>query len=228
MRTALLLISALAAIFFALSFLLTFFARGYLTQLAQDFVIDRTQKYADPAVATADQALKAPGIRLVLNDEQIQSARREIDAYQEEPRGYIAKLVAGDGNPPPAAAPPGANAALAERVLHWKGRVRAYFDATLGRLLRDLRIFFGSNAVAAIIAFAAAWWSQPGRFRGLALVCVLLLASVAFSSYMYVDEFSYFKILFNSYMGWWYPFVLAVTFMGALIEYGRSPRPSQT
>ena len=228
MRTALLIISGLAGAFFAVSFVLTFLARDFVTGLAQDFVVDRTQKYADPVVEIADQAVRAPGVKLVLNEEQIQAARKEIAAYRDDSRAYIVKLVAADGNPP--VRPPGPNAAVEERVLHWKGKVREYFDTTLARLLRDLRIFFGSNGVAAWIAFAAAWWSRPERQRGLLWICVLLLASVAFSTYMYIDEFSYFKILFNSYMGWWYPFVLALTFLGLMIEHGRSgpAKPAST
>jgi hypothetical protein len=162
-----------------------------------------------------------PGVKLVLDDEQIQTANREVAAYRNDPQGYIANLVAGN---PPAAAAPGPKAALKDKVLHWKGRVREYFDKTLDRLLRDLRIFFGSNLAAALAAFALAWGARADRLRGLLLVCGLLLASVAFSTYMYVDGLSYFKILFNSYMGWWYPVVLAVTFLGLLVEYGPGRR----
>lgn len=221
MRTALLTVSGLAAVFFAASVLLTFLARNYLTGLARDFVIDRTQKYADAAVAVAEQALAAPGIRLVLDEETFQVARREVAAYRTDPRAYVADLVAAG---PPPAVPPGPNAAVLDRVLHWKARVRTHFDATLGRLLRDLRIFFGSNLAAAVAAFATAWWGRPDRRRGLLVVCGLLLASVAFSAYMYVDHFSYFKVLFNSYMGWWYPVVLAMTFLSLIIEHRRQSR----
>jgi len=220
MRTALLIISGTAALFFAASFASTFFARDYITRLAQDFVIDKTRRYSDPLVEIAAQSVEAPGIKLIVNDEQVMVVRAEIAKYRDDPRGYIARLVAGDGQPAVAVGP---KAALAERVLGWKQSIREYFQQTLDRLIRDLRIFTGSNLVASVVAFAAAWWSRPGRRRGLMVVCGLLLASVAFSSYMYVDEFSYFKILFNSYMGWWYPVILAMTFLGLMVDYGRSP-----
>jgi hypothetical protein len=60
----------------------------------------------------------------------------------------------------------------------------------------------------------------------LIVVCGLLLVSMAFGGYMYVDGLSYFKILFNSYLGWWYPVILATTFMGLMIDYGKSPQKS--
>ena len=50
MRTAILTASGCCALFFAVSLALTFLARGYIIGLARDFVIDRTQKLAEPAV----------------------------------------------------------------------------------------------------------------------------------------------------------------------------------
>jgi len=226
MRTAILIISGTTGVFFAVSFALTFFARDYITRLAQDYVIDKTRHYSTPIVSAAEQAVNAPGIKRFFNNEQLNVARAEIAKYREDPRQYITKLVAGDGQPP--AVPIGPNAPVAEQVFGWKQKIRAYFQLTLDRLLRDLRIFTGSNFVASIIAFAAAWWSRPGRRRGLVTVCGLLLASVVFSSYMYVDEFSYFNILMNSYMGWWYPLILILTFFGLMIDYTEQFRSNET
>jgi hypothetical protein len=43
---------------------------------------------------------------------------------------------------------------------------------------------------------------------------------------MYVDSFTYFRILFSTYLGWWYPIILSITFLGLYLEYGGhfSPR----
>jgi hypothetical protein len=218
MRTALLIISVIASLFFAVSFVLTFFAHGYIKGLAQDYVIDKTRTHAEPLVQIAEQALNARGIQLLLNEEQLQTARREIAAYRDDPRAYIAKLVAGDGRPAPAVAP-GPNAPFKDQVLHWKVEIRKYFDDTLGRLLRDLRIFFGTNIVAAMLAHWFAWRARGHRSGQLLLLSGLLLASMAFGIYMYIDDMSYFRILMGFYMRWWYPALVAMLFLGMVIDF---------
>lgn len=228
MRVALLVVSGCVAIFFLASLVLTFFARGYITALAGDFVTVRTQRFADPAVELAEQALLAPGIKQLLDDEAIQTARREIADYRRDPQAYIGRLVAGERLQAPAAAQ-GPDAPLRERVLRWKVRIREYFERTLDRLVRDLRIFSGSNLVFALLAAGCALRCGERKVSWLLVVAGLLLASVAYSAYMYADSFTYFRILFSTYLGWWYPVLLGITFLGLYLEYGRREQspPSQ-
>ena len=225
MRTALLCLSAVLALFFAVSFLMTFFARDYVTGLAEDFVIDRTQKFADPLVAIAEQGIKVPGLNRPQDAELIENVRRETAEYRQDPRAYIANLVAEGGQAK--VADPGKNAALKDTVLFWKSEIREYFQKTLKNLLFDLRIFFGSNLVAALLAFVFAWSARADRLPRLLIVCGLLLASVVYSSFIYFDEFSYFKILLDTHMGWWYPALLGGTFLGAYVEHGRARAESE-
>jgi hypothetical protein len=220
MRTALLIISVIASFFFAVSFVLTFFARDYMTRLAQDYVIDKTRKHVDPLVQIGEQAINARGIELLLNDEQLQIARREIAAYRDDSPAYIARLVAGDRNP----APPKPAAGFLGEVLRWKVQIREYFDDTLSRLLRDLRIFFGTNVVAGTMAILIALRAKGNRSSQMLLLSGLLLASMAFGIYMYIDNLSYFRILMGSYMGWWYPAIVATLFLGMLVEF---PKPDE-
>lgn len=215
MRTAVLAASAAAALFFGFSFVLTFFARDYLTGLAGDYVAERTQRYAEPFVATAEEVLDTPGVRKALGDERYRVAREEVAEYRRDPRAFINRLVQ-PGAPAPDA---DRNAPLKERVRAWKGKVREYFAETLGRLLRDLRIFFGSNFVAALLAGGCAWRARGDRLRWLLGIAALLLAAVAYGAYMYVDGLSYFKVLVGAYVGWWYPAVLGMTFLGWCGEY---------
>ena len=218
MRTALLWVSGLAALVFAAAFLGTFLLRDHLTGLAQDFVIDRTRAHADQGVAAADRAVDFPGIRRFLKADQVETARQEIAAYRADPRGYIAGLVAGDV---PAAADPGPGASVADQVLYWKGQVRRHFDRTMDRLLFDLRIFFGTNLAVALLTAACAWRARGRMFVWLVPVAVLLLVSLAFGAYMYVDQFNYFTVLTNSYLGWGYPRLLAIVFLVLLVRFGR-------
>jgi hypothetical protein len=213
------------SLFRCVSLALTFFAKEYIIGLAQDFVADRTQRLAEPSVEIADQALRAPGIGRFFDDEAIETARQEIDDYRRDPRGYIAHLVAGARHPAPDVAPV-REASLRERVTRWKGRIRQHFEDTLDRLVWDLRIFSGSNLAAALIAAWCALWAAGRQVNWLLGVAFLMLTSVAYGAYMYVDGVSYFRILFNTYIGWWYPVVLAMTFLGLYLEYGRQSKSS--
>jgi hypothetical protein len=185
--------------------------------MAEDFVIDRTKAYADPLVGIVEEGINIPGLNRALDPRIIETVRGEVAEYRREPRAYIATLVADKQLP---AANPGNPGDFNAKLLFWKSEIREHFEKTLNRLLFDLRIFFGSNLVAALVALVCAWRGRTDRLPRLLLVCGLLLASVAFSTYMYVDSFSYFKILFNSYMGWWYPAVLGITFLSLVVEHG--------
>jgi hypothetical protein len=220
MRAAILVVSLFVGLFFVVSLLLTFLSRGYITHLAQEFVTVRTQRLAEPAVEIAEQALRAPGIKQVLDDEDIQTTREEIADYRRDPRAYISRLVAGERMPVPAAAP-GRDELLRERVLRWKVGIREHFERTMNRLVGDLRIFAGSNLAVALLAAWCALRARGRQVNWLLGVAALLLASVAYGAYMYVDGFTYFRILFSTYLGWWYPAVLAITFLGLYLEYGR-------
>jgi hypothetical protein len=220
MRIAILILSSGVAIFFAVSLLLTFLAKDYINGLAEEFVIVLTQKYADPAVEVAEEALRSPGSKKLLGEAGHETAQEEIAEYRGDPRGYITRLVAMEPLPAPAVVP-GVRAALKAHVLRWKLAVQEYFHRTLSRLIGDLRIFSGSNLVAALVAFGCALRAKDRQVNWLLGVSGLLLASVAYGAYMYVDSFTYFRILFSTYLGWWYPAILAITFLGLYLEYGR-------
>jgi hypothetical protein len=196
-----------------------------VTRLAEDYVIDETQRHVEPLIEIAEDAVNARGLKFLAKDaEAIATARAELAEYRRDPRGYIRKLIAGGG--PAVAGEIDPKAPLKDQVLFWKHQIREHFEKTLDRLVFDLRIFTGSNLVAAVVVFGLAYAGRRDRVPRLVFVALLLLTSVAFMCYVYVDELSYFKILVGSYMGWWYPALLGLTFLGAYVEYGpRSARP---
>jgi hypothetical protein len=206
------------AIFFAVSLVLTFFAKGFIIGLAQDFVIVKTQQYADPVVEVAERAVQRPELKRVLDPEILDTARNEITDYRRDPRAYIEKLAAQERRPAPAA--PGRDGELKDQVLRWKANIQAHFDRTMNRLIWDLRIFSGSNLVAALIACWCTLRAPRGQQSWLLGIAALLLLSVAYGTYMYIDKLNYFRILFNSYLGWWYPVLLAITFISLYRKYG--------
>lgn len=109
--------------------------------------------------------------------------------------------------------------------MHWKEALRRHYDRVLGRLLRDLRIFAVSNLIAAALAIFLAT-RTGGDAAQLVWISFLLFAGIAYCVYSYIDRFSFFKILFDLHLGWWYPVLIATTFLTLLFKFGR-PRDSQ-
>jgi len=218
MRAAIITISVCAAIFFATSIGLTFYAREYINGLAQDFAIERTRPIADAAVAGAEQMLREPALKPFLEHEAVGALRQEIADYRGDPQAYITRLVKGERHPVPEAAP-GRLIPLREHVVLLKNHVRNYFDRTIDGLVRDVRIFSGSNLAAALLAAYLALWARGRRLKRLLSIAGLLLVSMTYGVFIYIDEFSYFRILFNLYLGWWYPALLVVLFVALYWDY---------
>lgn len=218
MRQFVLIANGFAAVFFAAFLLYTFVGRGHLIHLARDFVTTKTQKFADPAVDAAEASLRVGMVRKLLPERQIAAIESEIAAYRQDPRKYISEIT---GRFPVTTATPPSNPVLA-KVTQWKEKVRQHYDKVLGRLLWDLRIFASSNLVAALLAILLAARTNAAQSKKLVWFSFLLFGAIAYSVYSYIDRVSFFRILFNSYLGWWYPGILAITLLGLFLEYGRS------
>ena len=108
---------------------------------------------------------------------------------------------------------------LVKKITGWKTNVRAYYNKVLNRLFWDLRIFAGSNLAAGLIAMGLAYRAKvkpAGKALGVSL---LLSLATVFCIYMYIDSYSFFMILTDSYLGWWYPVILIVTFIGLHFDF---------
>lgn len=218
MRRWLIIANATAATLFAIFFLYTFLGHRHLDRLARDFVTEKTRAFAEPTVDAADEMLRAPGVQRFLSDEQLAALQLEIAAYRNDPARYIGELT---GRRVPAAVNVRPDNPLMARVGRWKNEIRDHYNAVLAGLFRDLRIFAGSNVVAAIFG---TWLAvrTGGRRPGVVLwLSFLLLAAIAYCVYLYVDQLSFFKVMFNLHMGWSYPAFLALTFLGLYLEHGR-------
>lgn len=206
------------AVFFVAFFVTTFLGRRHIDHLARDFVTSKTLKFAAPAVDLAEEAFKSPVVRRLLTKDQAAAFEREFAEYRRSPADYIAELT---GRRAPAVLQPFKNPVVA-KALQWKQKVRDYYDKILERLFIDLRIFAGSNVVAASIATWLAYRANRRTTGKCALMSFLLLGAVVYSVSVYVDRLTFFTILFNSHLGWWYPVLVAVTFLGLLLEYRHS------
>lgn len=209
MRTFLLIANAVVAIVFIAFFAYTFLGRQHIDSMARDFVTAKTHKFVTPAVDAGEQALRTDLTRRLLTRDQLAAVEAEFAEFHSQPAHYIQRLTSAHAPPKPDAF----LAKLSEKIVGWKERIRVHYNKVLGRLFTDLRIFSGSNVVAACIAFACAWRS-PGRpSLQLILISTLLLAAIGLSVYIYIDDFSFFTILFDWYLGWGYPVLVGSLFI---------------
>jgi len=213
-RTALVVLNLLVAGASGALLGYTFFARDHLTGLAEEYVVRKTVGYATPAVEQVEAMLKRPEAWLVLA--AIRAAvQEEVDAFRNDPNKYVRALVAARG-----AAIEKPKHPFAEKVVAWKEQIRAYSDKTLAGLVRDLRIFAGTNLVAALLAALFAWRAK-GRWRWHVLgVSGLLLGVLAVQAYLFIDGLTFFRIVADLRVGWTYPTVVALTFVYLYVQFG--------
>ena len=173
-------------------------------------------------MAVAERALEAPSVVRLLDEEMVRIARAEIAGYRRDPSRYIARHVGGEQ-----AVGRMADRRPLGRLPDLKAKVREHWNSTLTRLLLDLRIFCGSNLVAAVVAGWCALSAKEGRPTRLLGVGALLLGSLIYCAYAYVDRLSYFRILFELYVGWWYPILLGAAFGWMYVTHGPAPLPAR-
>lgn len=165
----------------------------------------------------ADEALDSPLIKKILSDEQATAIRNEIADYQNDPPSYISDLTRQQVRDIPLAK---ANP-LIEKVASIKGKIRAFYDNTLNALIADLRIFSSSNLIAGLIAFGLAYRSSSEIRKPIVWFSFLMFVAVLYCSFLYVDDLTFFRILFRTHMGWWYALFLGVVTVALYLDYGR-------
>jgi len=213
MRTFLLATNATIALLFTAFLAYTFLGRRQIDSLAREFAVARTERMVTPTVDLAEKALASETSRRLIPKKQLAVLDAEIAEFRAHPLIYIQKLVA--------AAPPKPDSFLAkmsDKASNWKERAREHYQKVLRRLLTDLRIFASTNVVAASLAFLCAWRSRERTMRSLIAISWMLLIATGFGIYLYIDSFSFFTILSDSYMEWAYPAILAAFFLYTYFE----------
>ena len=212
------------ALFFAAFLLYTFAGRAHINGLARDFVTTKTQRFADPIVDAAEATLRVGLVRKLLPEEKLATLEGEIAAYRQDPHRYISELTGRLPTTPLSLS----DHPLLAKVTKWKEKVRQHYDKVLGRLIWDLRIFASSNLAAALFAILLVTRADTKDSSKLVWFSFLLFGAIAYSVYFYIDRLSFLRILFNSYLGWWYPGLLAIMLLGLYLEYGRSRKRDDT
>lgn len=222
MRNITIALNLIVAAFFAGILAYSFVARQHLDSMARGFVTEKTLHYSEPIVALTDESLDSPVVKKLLTAEQSTAIRLEITEYRNAPAGYIADLTrqkilaSNPRNPNP----------LLQKVGSIKERIRLFYDNTLAALIGDLRIFSTSNLCASLIAFGLAYWSRKNVQKSLVWFSFLMFVTVLYGSYLYVDNLTFFRILFRTHIGWWYPLFMCVTLAGLYLDYGRTGNTS--
>lgn len=216
MRRFLLIANAIVALSFTAFFAYTFFGKAHIDGMARTFVTAKTVKYATPVVELAGAALQSELAQRLLTDEKRDALGAEIAEFRREPGRYVQRLTSAKL----LEKPDGIFVNHSGKFHEWKERIRAYYNKVLGRLFIDLRIFSGTNVVAASVAFF--WADRSGRKARFPLILgsSLLLLATAFAAFLYIDDLSFFTILSNTYLGWSYPAVIAFLFAWMFFDSG--------
>lgn len=224
MRKLSIALNSIVAVFFVLFLGYTFVARQHLEGLAREFVTGKTVQHSAPLMETAESALDSPLVRKVLSDEQEAAIRQEIDEYHRDPAAYIADLTRQkllvrkpEKKPHP----------LLKKVASIKERIRAYYDETLAALIADLRIFAASNLIAGLLALLIAYRSREQIQKSVVWFSCLMFVGVVYCSMLYIDDLTFFRILFRTHMGWWYPVLLCAVIARLQWEFGRAKTRSE-
>ena len=223
MRKITLTINVIVVGFFISFLAYTFVARDHLESLAREFVTEKTLIYSKPIVEVAEAALDSPLVQKVLSEDQISAIRSEIADYRNDASSYIADLTRQQVRDTPLA-----NGNLwIEKVASFKNKIRTFYDNTLIALITDLRIFSLSNAIAGLIAFGLAYRSSSEVRKSIVWFSFLMFVAVLYCSYLYIDDLTFFRILFRTHMGWWYPAFLCVMIVALYLDYGRNANAAE-
>ncbi len=217
MRTTTIVLNSIVVVFFAGFLTYTFAARSHLDALARNFVTEKTIHYSRPIVEVADDALKTPLARKLLSKEQTTTLRNEITDYQNNPQSYISDLTRQEAHNVP---PPNANPLL-EKVASFKAKIRTFYENTLNALITDLRIFSASNLIAGLIALGLAYRSSAEIRKPQVWFSFLMLVATLYCSSIYINDLTFFRILFQAHMGWWYAVFLGLVTTGLFLDCGR-------
>lgn len=216
-----LILNLIVVIFFLCFLTYTLIAKRHLESLARGCVTEKTLAYSASVVQLAELSLDLPIVQENLSNEHEGAIRDEIAAYRKDPGTYISDLTR---QQQPVVVQVVKMNPLLEKVALIKESIRLFYDDTLASLISDLRIFSLSNLFAGAVAFLLAFRSTSGVQKPVIWFSYIMFVAVLYCSYMYLDQLTFFRILFQMHMGWWYAATLLVMIAGLYLEHGRSRR----
>jgi hypothetical protein len=221
MRRFFIVLGIFTATVFAAMFASTWFAKSYIQERAKNYLVERTFPFANRTVELAKKALAVVPVQAEQHVQLVQATKKEIENYENDPRRYLEHLVDLTIDELPKEKPKARQNAFQEKASEWKSKIREHINATMDRLIADLRIFSATNIVAGLLVSVFAYLAQSKNSKWLMPASFLLFASMVFCAYHYYDSLTFFRILMGFYIGWFYPALLSIAFVGSYIESRR-------
>lgn len=187
-------------------FVATFFAQGYIVRAAKNHALDSTRSRLEPVV----RFLENPKLATALPSVVEERLEKELTEYHENPDAWLLRLA--DGTRDRAAAKMDFEEVrnpLARKALDSLNRrvsgAREHFRKSYANLIRDLRIFCGTNAVALLVAAWLLWVAKTRTARHwLGAWSVVLLMGTMIGVWLYLSQNWWRSVVFNHYYGWSY------------------------
>ena len=190
-------------------FAYTFFAKSHLIEHTRDFVTEKTLSYSKPLVEATRAGLESPLAQKLVSEEHRSLVEGELATYDSDPDGYVTSLTSAE----PSSFGKG-------KIAEFKEKIRGYYQSTLSELLRDLRIFSGSNVGASFFAIFLLMSQRFKENKKLITFSFVIFAAVAYSTTSYIDGVSFLTILLKWHLGWWYPLGIILTILWLVCEFG--------
>ena len=190
-------------------FAYTFFATSHLIEHTRNFVTEKTLSYSKPLVEATRAGLESPLAQKLVSEEHRALVEGELSTYDSGPANYVTSLTSAE----PSSFGTG-------KIAVFKEKVRGYYQSTLSELLRDLRIFSGSNVGASLFAILLLISPRFKETKMLTTFSFVIFAAVAYSTISYIEGVSFLTILLKWHLGWWYPVGITITILGLAFEFG--------
>lgn len=222
MRKALLTIQSISILVFLIAFITSFFVVNQIEEKSRVLVTEKVTQGTMSKVGFAEEVLNSKAANMYLEDYQIDVIRSEIDAFKNDPYGYVESVTMNregenvltlefrSANP--------LKTALFEKLFHWKQGLKSYFNKTFSGLIVEIRIFLGTNVIALLIAAFICFKSPSLGNRAMALSTIITVAT-ALSAFSYLNESWLINILLNSYAGYGYAGGIAFLTGWLYLEY---------
>lgn len=193
----------------------TFFAQGVIASNARAQVIERSRGSADVLAAKVEDALEGRISGALLRGEVRQRLEGELTGYRADPEGWLARLIEGGAGRAKDFEFPEIENPLARKAIDAVSKgvagLEEHLAKSLRNLIRDLRIFSITNAVAFLFAGFFAWVAvTPRAMHWCSGYSFVMLVAYSVSIFLFVGRDWGWDLILNRHWGWFYTSALGL------------------
>ncbi len=203
-RKIMLWLNAIMLAGFATLLIFTFILRSTIDSYARDFVTVKTIEYANPLVEAIELGLQRKEAQLFSKTPWFGLIEAETTAYRTDPASYVGDLTRGQKPDTSRTNILTKQNPLLQKSIETKAQIVDFYNRTIDKLILELRIFLLCNIILCAIILTASYLAKQQFRFSLVWASILMLGCMAYSIFMYIDHFGFFKIMFSSYAGWGY------------------------